>query len=65
MIGNPVEYQKAKDELQHLEQWLAQLQRDHPVPSKGLTKAGIRKMIAKLHEQLAVYEGSGEMESAR
>jgi hypothetical protein len=26
--------------------------------SKGFTKAGIRKMIARLHEELAVYECS-------
>ena len=25
---------------------------------KGLTKAGIRKTIARLHEELAAYEGS-------
>ena len=37
------------------------LQLDHPVPAKGLTKAGIRKMIARLHEELAVYEGSQEV----
>jgi hypothetical protein len=28
-------------------------------PAKGLTKAGVRKMIARLHEELAVYEGGG------
>jgi hypothetical protein len=27
---------------------------------KGFTKAGIRKMIARLHEELALYEGSEE-----
>jgi hypothetical protein len=37
------------------------LQRDHPAPDKGLTKAGVRKMIARLHEELAVYEGSQEV----
>lgn len=29
----------------------------NPVGSKGFTKAGIRKMIARLHGELAVYEG--------
>ena len=28
--------------------------------AKGFTKAGVRKMIARLHEELAVYEGSEE-----
>jgi hypothetical protein len=43
------------------ERWLERLQQHHPVPAKGLTKAGIRKMIARLHEELAVYEGGQEI----
>lgn len=39
---------------------LEQLQQTYPIGSKGFTKAGIRKMIARLHEELAVYEGSEE-----
>ena len=65
MISNAQEYQKAQEELRHLEDWLLRLQREHPVPEKGLTKAGIRKMIARLHEELAVYEGSEEVKSGR
>jgi hypothetical protein len=60
MIGNAPEYQRAQDELRSLEDRLARLQRSHPAGSKGFTKAGIRKMIARLHEELAVYEGSQE-----
>jgi hypothetical protein len=63
MIKNAHEYESAKEELAHLENWLARLQRDHPAPSFGLSKAGIRKMIARLHEELAVYEGSQEVKS--
>jgi hypothetical protein len=37
---------------------LLRLQQDHPAGAKGFTKAGVRKMIARLHEELAVYEGS-------
>jgi hypothetical protein len=61
MIETTEQYQKAQDELRHLEGWLQRLQKDHPVPAKGLTKAGIRKMIARLHEELAVYEGGQEV----
>ena len=57
MIPNAQEYDKAQEELRHLEDWLARLQRDNPVPTKGLTKAGIRKMISRLHEELAEFEG--------
>jgi len=60
MIANVTEYQKAQDELQSLEQRLARVQQAHPMGSHGFTKAGVRKMIARLHEELAVYEGSEE-----
>ena len=60
MIANPAEYQTAQDELRDLEARLARLQQSQPAGSKGFTKAGIRKMIARLHEELAIYEGSEE-----
>ena len=60
MISNQTEYEKAQQELRSLEERLARLQQSHPIGSKGLTKAGIRKMIAHLHEELAIYEGSEE-----
>ena len=60
MIANPTEYEKAQEELRVLEERLERLQQSHPIGSKGFTKAGIRKMIARLHEELAVYEGSEE-----
>ena len=60
MISNAVEYQKAQEEIRSLEERLSRLQLSHPLGSKGFTKAGIRKMIARLHEELAVYEGSEE-----
>jgi hypothetical protein len=60
MIGNPTEYQKAQEEIHALEERLVRLQQTHPIGSKGFTKAGIRKMIARLHEELAIYEGSEE-----
>ncbi len=65
MISNANEYGKAQEELRQLEEWLARLQREHPNASKGLTKAGVRKMIARLHEELAIYEGSQEVAAAK
>jgi hypothetical protein len=64
MIANAGEYEIAKEELKRLEDWLARLQQEYPAPEKGLSKAGVRKMIARLHEELAIYEGSGEIRSA-
>ena len=60
MISNTTEYEKAQEEIRILEERLERLQKTHPIGSKGFTKAGIRKMIARLHEELAVYEGSEE-----
>jgi len=58
MIDNGLEYEKAQEEIGALEERLRQLQQTHPIGSKGFTKAGIRKMIARLHEELALYEAS-------
>jgi hypothetical protein len=60
MISTTIEYEKAQEELRALEGRLERLQRTNPVGSKGFTKAGIRKMIARLQEELAVFEGSEE-----
>ena len=60
MITNAVEYEKAEEELRDLERRLERVQQSNPMGSKGFTKAGIRKMIARIHEELAVYEGSEE-----
>jgi hypothetical protein len=60
MIATETEYEKAQEEIRSLEERLNRLQQSHPVGSKGFTKAGIRKMIARLHEELAVFEGSQE-----
>lgn len=60
MIANSVEYQKAQEELHSLENRLERLQESNPIGAKGFTKAGIRKMIARLHEELAIFEGSEE-----
>ena len=64
MITDAEQYQKAQEELRQLEERLHRLQQSHPLGSKGFTKAGIRKMIARLHEELAVYEGNQEVHRA-
>jgi hypothetical protein len=60
VITNAVEFEMAEQELRDLERRLERLQESHPVGSKGFTKAGIHKMFARIHEELAVYEGSEE-----
>ncbi|TWT89586.1 hypothetical protein [Stieleria varia] len=63
MIHNAIEYEKAQTELRDLQSRLEALQADHPIGEKGFTKAGIRKLIARLNEELAVFEGSSEARS--
>lgn len=64
MITTHIEYDKAQIELRDLQDRLEMLQREHPIGQKGFTKAGIRKLIARLNEELAVYEGSEEARSS-
>ena len=64
MITTTIEYEKAQAELRDLQVRLEKLQREHPVGKKGFTKAGIRKLIARLNEELAIYEGSEEARSS-
>ena len=65
MIATKSEYEKAQSELQDLQARLERLQREHPIGEKGFTKAGIRKLIARLNEELAVFEGSEEARSSQ
>jgi hypothetical protein len=60
MITTINEYEKAMEEIQELECRLSTLLKSNPIGQKGFTKAGVRKLISKLHEELAVYEGSAE-----
>jgi len=60
VISNVDQYHKAQEELRQLEERLKRLQQNYSLGSKGFTKAGIRKMIARLHEELALYEGDQE-----
>ena len=45
-----------RDELRDLQDRLEKLQQSHPIGEKGFTKAGIRKLIARLNEELAIAE---------
>jgi hypothetical protein len=65
VITDGIQYDKAREELRYLEAWLERLHDESPGGEKGLTKAGIRKMIARLHEELAVYEGGRQVELSK
>ena len=60
MITNLTEYEKAYEEIRVLEARLDRLRQAHPVGSKGFTKAGIHKLIARIHEELGLFESSEE-----
>ena len=56
MISSETEYQKAREELDHLNRWLASLEDKQDGAHKPLTTASIRKMICRVQEELAEYE---------
>ena len=60
MISNAADYDKAHCDLRVLEQRIADLEREYPLGQKGFTKAGVRKMIARINEELAAYESQQE-----
>ncbi len=64
MIATEADYRKAEDEIHSLEERLARLHKANPIGVKGFTKAGVRKMIARLHEELALFKGSEEARHA-
>jgi hypothetical protein len=64
VIATKSEYERAESELRDLQARLERLQREHPLDENGFTKAGIRKLIARLNEELAVFEGSEEARSS-
>ncbi len=61
MISSQTEYQKVREELQDLTSWLSRLEEEKATARKGLTTASIRKMIARLQEELAEYEAAREL----
>lgn len=65
MIASITEYETAKSELQSLEERLRRLQAENPDGAKGFTKAGVRKLIARLHEELAVFEANADSTSSK
>jgi hypothetical protein len=60
VIVNAAEYEKAHSDLRILEQRIRELEQEHPGDDKAFTKAGVRKMIAKINEELAAFEGREE-----
>lgn len=61
MISSQTEYQKAREELDHLTRWLSRLENEKVAVRKGLTVASIRKMISRLQDELAEYEAAGAL----
>jgi len=56
VITSEIEYEKALEELDYLGRWLANLERKQGADRRPLTTAGIRKMIARIQEEVADYE---------
>ena len=61
MITNLHEYKIAQEQIGFLEEWLERIQESPPMKLKGFTMAGIRKMIARIHEELGVFDAESAM----
>ncbi len=55
MIENEAEYAGAKRDLQYMENWLAKILSE-PSRRPDFTLLGVRRMIARLHEELGRFE---------
>ncbi len=58
MISSHAEYLRAREELEYLNDWLSRLEDKNITPRKAVTTASVRKMIARLQEELAEYEAA-------
>jgi hypothetical protein len=63
VIQNRGERDGAIRELDYLWKFLQKVERTNP--ADGLTKAGIHKMMARIHEELMEYEGRQEFDAAQ
>ena len=59
MISSEAEYQKAREELDYLSDWLARLENQESADRKSLTSASVRRMISRVQEEIAEYEAAG------
>jgi hypothetical protein len=60
MISTQQEYEGTLKQVEHLQEWLARCLAEHPNGESGHTTSGIRKLLARYHEELAVYEAELE-----
>lgn len=58
MITTDIEYKMAREETELLGQRLESLMQPDANASRPLTMAGIRKLIARLREEIAVFEAT-------
>ena len=65
MISNNEEYAGALREIEYLDAWLGKLAKEFPRGERGLTMAGIRKKLAKIQEELAVFEAERGIAAAK
>ena len=60
MISSKSEYQKAREEIEHLKGWLARLANDVRVQREGFTAASVQKMISRVQQEIADYDPASE-----
>ena len=55
MIKNDQERKIVEEQLQELEKRLEKVQKRQPYPNQKYSRASLKKMISRLHEELAAY----------
>ena len=56
MISSETECRQAREELDRLNRWLAELENKEGAYRKRLTAASIRRMISRVEEEISQYE---------
>ena len=56
MIQNDQERKIVEEQLRELERRLEKVQKRQPYPNQKYSRASLKKMISRLHEELAAYQ---------
>ena len=65
MISKVEEYEGELREIEQLQAWVGRLAKEFPNGERGLTMAGIRKKLARIQEELAVFDAERGIAAAK
>ena len=65
MIKNDQECKIVEGQLRELERRLEKVQKCQPYPNQKYSRASLKKMISRLHEELAAYQSARSEEETQ